>query len=115
MKRRDFLGRLIGTLGFGIFSSKSCIDYLQAREPERKVYVDVICSIKNKHHYLDIATSLPDGCVNVTWLSPGSEKGIYTGVILKFERDAFMTHKVEDYRRCGLEIIDVPKYYIEYV
>ena len=106
--RRDLLGRLIGTLGFGIFSSKSCVDYLQAREleqPQRKEYVDVECIILDNNNGL-----LPPGCVEFRVPFAGCGKAI-----LKFERETFMTHKVEDYQRCGLEIVNVGSWYVEYI
>ena len=128
MKRRDFLGRLIGTIGFGIFSSKSCIDYLQAREQERtqhKGYVEVMCSVVDGHllkqHYLALDYSdniitpmFYDGFKNyigfidaTVYHTSGTKKlqnQKVEGVALLFDRETWIQRGKSNYLQFGLDI-----------
>ena len=91
MNRRDFIGRMIGTIGFGVFSSKSCVDYLQAREQEqpwRKEYVDVRCRYYKEGSILKVPhkgyTSNEDGTVTIQ-ISASLMNDYWNNVIVPFD------------------------------
>ena len=104
--RRDLLGRLIGMIGFGVFSSKSCVDYLQAKEqeqPQRKEYVDVRCRCYKEGGILKVPikgyTSNADGTITIQ-ISASFMNDYWNNIVIPFSN-------------AGLRIDSVGPVYVE--
>jgi len=114
MNRRDLLGRLIGTLGFGIFSSKSCVDYLVAREQEqlqRKEYVNIYCRVFDNTRYLNRAGKLPP---HAQYLAHGMDIIIQYPASIAHDPYSYYNDIVIELDKIGLMVDKVGPVYVEY-